>query len=292
MNEELLDSHEAMIIAVASGKGGTGKTTIAVNLALALEHKYNVQFSDCDVEAPNAYLFLKPQLTHLEPVKAACPSVNGTRCTFCGKCAEVCAFHALAVTKDRVLIFPELCHDCGGCALFCPENAIGKKEHKIGLIESGNAGNIAFFQGSLTPGEALSPPIIQALKRKMNRDSIVIVDAPPGTSCPVVDAIKGSDVCLLVTEPTPFGLHDLTLAVELVSKLELPAGVIINQADIGDDKVEAYCKREGLPILMRLPYDQELAINYAQGIPAIDALPEYRERFSQLCQNIKTLTRE
>ena len=276
-----------MIIAVASGKGGTGKTTIAVNVALALEHKYNVQFFDCDVEAPNAYLFLKPRFTHSEPVKAAGPTVTAPAARFAENALK-CALFTRSRSQKIVCSYFLNFATTRWVRPFCPENAIGKK-HNIGHVESGNAGNIAFFQGSLTPGEALSPPIIQALKRKMNRDSIVIVDAPPGTSCPVVDAIKGSDVCLLVTEPTPFGLHDLTLAVELVSKLELPAGVIINQADIGDDKVEAYCKREGLPILMRLPYDQELAINYAQGIPAIEALPEYRERFSQLCQNIKTL---
>jgi MinD superfamily P-loop ATPase len=280
-----------MIIAVASGKGGTGKTTVAVNLALALQRENNVKFFDCDVEAPNAYLFLKPQITHSEPVTTACPTVDGTRCTFCGKCAEVCAFHALVVLKERVLLYPELCHDCGGCELFCPQNAIGKKERKIGIIESGLAGNMAFFQGRLTPGEPFSPPLIRALKRLVSNDSIVILDAPPGTSCPVVTTIEGSDFCLLVTEPTPFGLHDLALAVELVQKLEIRAGVVVNRADIGDDKVDAYCAKKDLPVLMRLPYDQELAINYAQGLPAVGVLPEYQQKFSQLYQDINKLAR-
>ncbi|MGZ4881080.1 MAG: ATP-binding protein [Halobacteriota archaeon] len=280
-----------MIIAVASGKGGTGKTTIAVNLALALQREYNVKFFDCDVEAPNAYLFLKPQISHSEPVTTACPTVDGTRCNFCGKCAEVCAFHALVVLKERVLLYPELCHDCGGCKLFCPQNAIGKKERKIGIIESGLAGKIAFFHGRLIPGEPFSLPLIRALKRIVSNDSIVILDAPPGTSCPVVTTIEGSDFCLLVTEPTPFGLHDLSLAVELVQKLEIPAGVVVNRADIGDDKVDAYCAEKGLPVLMRLPYDQQLAINYAQGVSAVDVLPEYQQKFSQLYQDINKLSR-
>ncbi|MGB8311999.1 MAG: ATP-binding protein [Halobacteriota archaeon] len=278
-----------MIISVASGKGGTGKTTVAVNLALAAARESKVQFFDCDVEAPNAHLFLKPQFDHREAVKAACPTVNGTRCTFCGRCAEVCAFNALAVLKDRVLVFPELCHDCGGCARFCPENAVGKKEHDIGFVESGHAGTIEFFQGTLTPGEAFSPPVICALKRKMNDDSVVIVDAPPGTSCPVVEAIQGSDCCLLVTEPTPFGLHDLTLAVELVHKLQLQVGVVINRADVGDNKVEAYCAHEELPVMMKLPFDKQLAIRYAEGTPAVDVLPTYKEKFSQLYLDIKKL---
>jgi len=278
-----------MIVSVASGKGGTGKTTVAVNLALAAAHESKVQFFDCDVEAPNAHLFLKPQFDHREAVKATCPTVNGTCCTFCGRCAEVCAFNALAVLKDRVLVFPELCHDCGGCARFCPENAIGKKEHDIGFIESGHAGTIEFVQGTLTPGEAFAPPIICALKRKMSNDSIVIIDAPPGTSCPVVEAIQGSDCCLLVAEPTPFGLHDLTLAVELVRKLRLQVGVVINRADVGDNKVEAYCIHEGLPVIMKLPYDKQLAIKYAEGTPAVDVLPTYKEKFSQLYLDIKKL---
>ena len=243
------------------------------------------------MEAPNAYLFLKPQITHSEPVTTACPTVDGTRCTFCGKCAEVCAFHALVVLKERVLLYPELCHDCGGCELFCPQNAIGKKERKIGIIESGLAGNMAFFHGRLTPGEPFSPPLIRALKRMVSNDSIVILDAPPGTSCPVVTTIEGSDFCLLVTEPTPFGLHDLALAVELVQKLEIRAGVVVNRADIGDEKVDAYCAKKGLPVLMRLPYDQELAINYAQGVPAVGVLPEYQQKFSQLYQDINKLAR-
>jgi MinD superfamily P-loop ATPase len=202
----------------------------------------------------------------------------------------VCVYNALAVLKDRVLVFPELCHDCGGCALFCPENAIGKKEHAIGFVESGYAGTIEFFQGTLTPGEAFAPPIIRALKRKMSDSSIVIADAPPGTSCPVVEAIQGSDYCLLVAEPTPFGLRDLTLAVQLLRKLQLQVGVVINRSDVGDNKVEAFCAQEGLPVMMKLPYDKQLAIKYAEGTPAVAVFPTYNEKFSHLYADIKALT--
>lgn len=278
-----------MIVSIASGKGGTGKTTIATNLALAMEHDCEVNFFDCDVEAPNAHLFLKPQLTYYEPIVAACPTVDRTRCTFCGTCADICAFKALAVVKDRVLVFPDLCHDCGGCKLFCPEHAVGRKEHKIGFLECGHAGKIAFCQGSLAPGEAFSTPIIRALKRRVPDDAFVIVDAPPGTSCPVVDAIEGSDMCLLVTEPTPFGLHDLLLVVRLARKLELRVGVIINRADIGDSEVENYCLKGGLPIVMRVPYDKKLAKAYAQGTPAVGSLAKYSERFRALYCDIRKL---
>ncbi len=278
-----------MIVSVASGKGGTGKTTVASNLALAIESENDVQFFDCDVEAPNAHLFLKPQITHSEPVTTACPTVDRTLCTFCGTCADVCAFKALAVTKDRVLVFPDLCHDCGGCKLFCPEHAIGRKEHTVGRVECGHASCIAFCQGTLSPGEAFSSPIIRAMKQKVSATGIVIVDAPPGTSCPVVEAIGGSDICLLVTEPTPFGLHDLRLAVRLVKKLELPVGVIINRADMGDNEVEQYCLQEGLPIIMRIPYDKQLAIAYAQGVPAVRSLPHYAEKFRRLYADILKL---
>lgn len=281
-----------MIVSIASGKGGTGKTTVAINLALVMEHECDVQFFDCDVEAPNAHLFLQPQLTYSKPVVAACPTVDRTRCTFCGTCADICAFKALAVVKDRVLVFPDLCHDCGGCKLFCPEDAIGRKEHTIGRLECGHAGNIGFCQGSLSPGEAFSPPIIKALKQRVRDDGLVIVDAPPGTSCPVVGAIEGSDICLLVTEPTPFGLHDLMLAVRLARKLALQVGIVINRADMGDNEVERYCQQEGLPIVMRIPYDKRLARAYAQGLPAVGSLPNYSERFRELYFNIRSLVDE
>jgi MinD superfamily P-loop ATPase len=278
-----------MIVSVASGKGGTGKTTVATNLALVAQHDCDVHFFDCDVEAPNAHFFLKPQFAHSEPVTVACPVVDSTRCTFCGACADTCAFKALAVVKDRVLVFPDLCHDCGACKLFCPEHAVGRKEHKIGRLECGNAGDIAFCQGKLDPGEAFSTPIIRALRRRVPDDAFVILDAPPGTSCPVVDAIKESDLCLLVTEPTPFGLHDLKLAVRLAQKLELRTGVIINRADIGDSGVENYCLKEELPIVMRIPYDKLLAKAYAEGKPAAEVSTAYAERFRALFYNIRKL---
>ncbi|MGZ4846655.1 MAG: nucleotide-binding protein [Halobacteriota archaeon] len=281
-----------MIISVASGKGGTGKTTVATNLALTMERDCDVYFFDCDVEAPNAHLFLKPHFTHSEPVIAACPTVDSTQCTFCGACTDICAFKALAIVKDRVLVFPDLCHDCGGCKLFCPEHAIGRKEHRIGRLECGHSDGIAFWQGTLCPGEAFSSPIIRALKQRVPDRGLVIVDAPPGTSCPVVEAIEGSDICLLVTEPTPFGLHDLTLAVRLVRKLDLKTGVIINRADIGDSEVEKYCRKEGLPVVTRIPYDKRLAIAYAQGMPVVGSLPYFAEQFRELYQDIRNLVDE
>jgi MinD superfamily P-loop ATPase len=289
-----------MIISVASGKGGTGKTTIAVNLALALakDKGRNVQFLDCDVEEPNAHLFLKPVITNSESVKIPVPKIDDEKCNYCGKCAEVCVFNAIAVTKNKVLVFPGLCHGCGACTLFCPENAISEQGREIGILEEGKAGSISFIDGCLNIGEPMAPPIIRKIKKKIKKDGIkggnnditnhylTIIDAPPGTSCPVIESIKNSDYTILITEPTPFGLHDLILAVEVLQKLKIPHGVVLNKCDVGDHKVEEYCKKNNIPLLLSIPLDREIAVAYSQGIPIVKINSSYEQKFTQLFQKI------
>jgi MinD superfamily P-loop ATPase len=276
-----------MIISVASGKGGTGKTTVAVSLALSLEARRSVQFLDCDVEEPNAHLFIKPSIERSIPVFIPVPEVDEGTCTFCGKCAEVCAHNAIAVIKNTVLVFSELCHGCGGCSLFCPEKAIEEVGKKIGVLESGAAGVLQFVHGKLDIGQPMSPPLIRAVKKTINKKRTVIIDVPPGTSCPVIEATKGSDFCLLVTEPTPFGLHDLRLTVETVRQLRIPIGVIINRAGFGDRDVEAYCQKENIPILMTIPFDRKIAVAYSEGIPVVEAIPAYRQKFFEIFERIE-----
>jgi len=287
-----------MVIAVASGKGGTGKTTIAVGLALSLE---NVQFLDCDVEEPNAHIFLKPKITHTEWVNLPVPEVKKDRCSYCGRCAEVCVYNAMAVIKEKVLLFTELCHGCGGCSLLCPEKAIEEVDRPIGVLQRGKAGSISFTHGKLNLGEAMTVPLVRAVKRAglethpnnnqfTSNNGITIIDVPPGTSCPVIESVKRSDFCLLVTEPTPFGLNDLVLAVETLRKLKIPFGVVINRADVGDKKVDEYCKDEKIPILMRIPMDRDIAIAYSKGIPIIEAKPAYKKDFLKLYSRIEDLT--
>ena len=278
-----------MIVSVASGKGGTGKTTVAVNLALSLEDSLPVQFLDCDVEAPNAHLFLKPNINQTQPVLLPVPEVIEQKCTYCGKCAEICAYNALAVLETTVLTFHGLCHGCGGCSLLCPEKAIFEKGLRIGKIDTGTVSTIQFIQGILDVGNALSPPIIRAVKKHINSSRTVIIDVPPGTSCPMVESVKGSDFCLLVTEPTPFGLNDLRLAWETLKKLNIPAGVIINRAGIGDDKVEDYCFKEKIPVLMTIPMDKKIATAYSEGISIIENQSSYKRKFIQLYEKMRNL---
>lgn len=274
-----------MIIAVASGKGGTGKTTIAVNLALVQNSK-ELQFIDCDVEEPNAHIFLKPALETKETVSIPVPEVDEKKCSFCGRCAEICAFNALVVLKENVMTFHELCHGCGGCAYFCPEKAIAEISRGIGTLEKGTAFGFDFLHGRLNPGEAMSPPLINAVKSKIDARKHVLLDAPPGTSCPAVTAVRGSDFCLLVTEPTPFGLSDLDLAVQMLKKLDIPVGVLINRADIGNKDVEEYCYREGIPVLMQIPWDRELAVLYARGEPIVQHSAKWHNLFEELWSSI------
>jgi MinD superfamily P-loop ATPase len=277
-----------MIISVASGKGGTGKTTIAVNLALALQAGHSVQFLDCDVEEPNAHFFLKPQIEESQEVFTLIPEIDESRCNYCGKCAQICAYHALAVLKDAVLVFSELCHGCGGCSLLCPEKAIREVGKRIGVVESGRAGEIAFLQGRLDIGQAMSPPLIRALKGRMDPGRTVIIDAPPGTSCPVIESVKHSDFCLLVTEPTPFGLHDLELAAATSKEMKIRCGVVINRASLGngDGKIRDFCAAEEIPVLMTIPFDRKIAEAYSRGQTILEAFPAYREEFLGLFERI------
>ena len=289
-----------MIISVASGKGGTGKTTIAVNLALALakDQGKNVKFLDCDVEEPNAHLFLEPVITSSESVEIPVPKINQKKCNYCGKCAEVCVFNAIAVTRNKVLVFPGLCHGCGACTLFCPEKAIAEEGNEVGVLEEGKAGSIDFIHGRLNIGEPMAPPIIRKIKKKIKKNGITgknnditnhhitLIDAPPGTSCPVIESIKESDYTILVTEPTPFGLHDLILAVEVLKKLKIPYGVVLNKCDIGDHKVEEYCKKNDIPLLLSIPLDRKIAVAYSKGIPIVKINSSYEQKFTQLFQKI------
>ena len=273
-----------MKIAIASGKGGTGKTTVATNLALSLE---NTQLLDCDVEEPDSHIFLNMRLKRVEAVYIPVPKIDKDKCNFCGKCSDFCQYNAIAVVPDDILFFPELCHGCGGCALVCPEKAIAEENRAIGIIERGSNNGLEFYHGLLNIGEPMATPLVGAVKKKINSNMITIIDSPPGTSCPVIESIKDTDYCILVTEPTPFGLYDLRLAVEVVKALKLRFGVLINQDGIGDSGVEDYCKEEGIRIVMKIPHDKDIARFYSQGIPFIKEMPEWRERFVALYEIIK-----
>jgi len=281
-----------MIVTIASGKGGTGKTTVAVNLALSLSaDSVPPLFLDCDVEEPNAALFLKPVIEERREVGQMIPEVDLEKCTYCGRCAEVCQYSAIAVVAQKVLVFPELCHGCGSCTLNCPTGAIHEVLDVMGTIERGRAGAITFAQGTMNVGEAMAVPIIRQLKQWVIPAGAagrpVILDAPPGTACPVVESMRGADFVLMVTEPTPFGLHDLRLAVEVArDELGLPVGVVINRDGVGDHGVDEYCAAEDIPVLMRFPLDRRVAEAYSEGTALIEALPEYRSRFVELWERI------
>ncbi|MGB2986377.1 MAG: ATP-binding protein [Phycisphaerae bacterium] len=281
-----------MKIAVASGKGGTGKTTVATNLAyVASRNGRSAAYLDCDVEEPNGHIFLKPEITHREPVGTLIPRVDEEKCSLCGKCAKICQYSAIVCLGEKVLVFPELCHACGGCRLVCPEDAIAEVLREMGLLETGRAGAIQFVQGTLNIGEAMSPPVIKAVKAAAPKAELVITDAPPGTSCPVIESIRDCDFVLLVTEPTPFGLNDLRLAVELTRTLELPFGVVINRADVGDRAVHLYCRKERIKVLAEIPDDRRIAEAYSRGEMVCEVLPDYQSLFAQLLKDVTEETR-
>jgi len=264
-------------IAIASGKGGTGKTTLTTNLAALLaEDGRRVQVLDCDVEEPNCHLFLNPTITTTSPVGLPMPVVDEAACTACGACGRICQFSAIVSVGSTPLTFPLLCHGCGGCALVCPTGAIVEEDRHLGVVEEGRADGMGFVQGRLRVREAVSPPIIAAVKDRIDGEALAILDAPPGTSCPVIEAVRGADYLVLATEPTPFGLNDLTLAVEMARALNLPAGVVINRADVGDDRVDRYCEREGVPILGRIRDDRQVAEAYSRGDLASRSVPSFR----------------
>jgi len=275
------------IVAVASGKGGTGKTTVATNLArIYARSGGKAQYLDCDVEEPNGHIFLKADIERRQEVTVHVPQVDADKCVACGKCGQICQYSAIVSIQDQVLTFEPLCHSCGGCWLVCPAGAIRKKPLRIGEIETGRAGDVGFVGGRLDIGYVRTPSLIESVKEHIDPDGIAIVDVPPGTSCPVVTALRGVDFVVLVTEPTPFGLNDLKLAVDLARELGLRFGVVINRDGIGDGQVDAYCRAEKIDIIARLPDDRRIAEAYSRGEMIIDALPQYEQKFVELHERI------
>ena len=279
-----------MIISIASGKGGTGKTTVATNMAIAIGS--DAVLLDCDVEEPNAHLFVNPEIKNTETVFTPVPLIDEEKCTYCRKCVEICRFKAIIVVGETILTFPELCHSCGGCVVVCPEDAITETGRELGVAQSGHAGEVTFVHGRLRVGEAMSPPLIRKVRTFVRSDKINIIDAPPGTSCPVITAMRGTDFVLMVTEPTPFGLHDLKLAVEAVKILGIPHGLVINRADMGDDRVKVYAEQENIPVLMEIPFDRGIAEAYSRGQLIIDVMPEQKAAFAGLFQQIETIVEQ
>jgi MinD superfamily P-loop ATPase len=276
-----------MIVSVASGKGGTGKTSVAVNMALSIG---NVQLLDCDVEEPNAHLLLQPNLGKTEPVWSLIPQVNEELCSHCGECSEVCQYNAIFTSPEKVLVFPDLCHSCGGCGFVCPEKAITLEKHKIGILKFGSVGDLKLVYGEIEIGRPMAVPVIKAVKRQIREGENVILDSPPGTSCPFVETVRDSDFCVLVTEPTPFGLHDLKIAVEVLRKIAVPFGVVVNRAGLGDKKVYDYCEEESIRIMLEIPYKRRIAELYSRGVPFSQEMPEWKEKFQTLHREIKEST--
>jgi MinD superfamily P-loop ATPase len=290
-------------LVIASGKGGTGKTLVATSLALVAAERATGSDAlpallDADVEAPNVALFVRAEVSETVAVERLVPVVNAALCTHCGRCAEVCQFNAIAALPTQTLVFAELCHGCGSCALQCPAGAITEEPQPMGRVTLGQAAGLRLGEGELQVGEAMATPVIRALKHEAQRrgwdgEALTIIDAPPGTACPVIEALRGADAALLVTEPTPFGLHDLRMAVEVARDvLGLPVGVAINRDDGGDGSVAAYCAQEGLPVLLRLPLEREIAAAYSDGQPLVTALPRYRPTFEAALDALLALAEE
>jgi MinD superfamily P-loop ATPase len=275
-----------MIVSIASGKGGTGKTSVAVNLALSIG---NVQLVDCDVEEPNAHLFLNPKISQTQTVAVSVPVVNEKLCDHCGKCADFCQYNAIFVGSDKVLVFPDLCHSCGGCALVCPKGAISEDQHQIGALKLGSTGDLELVYGELEVGEPMAVPLIREVKRHIEQHKNVILDSPPGTSCPAIQTVKDSDFCILVTEPTPFGFHDLKIMIQVLESMGIPFGVVINRAGLGNDRVYEYCEERSIPKLLEIPYERKIAELYSRGIPFSLEMPEWKTKFQTLFVTVKRL---
>jgi MinD superfamily P-loop ATPase len=276
-----------MIISVASGKGGTGKTTIATSLATVLGP--GAQLVDCDVEEPNCHILMRPVFETSELITIPVPVVDSDKCTLCEKCGEVCRYSAIVVIAQQVLVFPEMCHGCGGCWLLCPEQAIREGSRELGIRERGFAGSVEFLHGRLRIGEAMSPPLIRAVKQWIDPNKVAVLDAPPGASCPVIHSVMGSDFVILVTEPTPFGLHDLRIAVDALTPLGIPLGVLVNRSDVGDRKVQEYCTEKGIPVVGEIPHGRNIAEGYARGQLLIEAEPRYAPVFVEMYEHIVEL---
>ncbi|MFP4383382.1 MAG: ATP-binding protein [Spirochaetia bacterium] len=277
-----------MFLAVASGKGGTGKTTVSLNLARVLGPE--VVLADCDVEEPNCHLFLDGYPGKRSSVNIRIPEVDEDRCTSCGECGAFCQFNAIVSVKTKPLVFPELCHGCGGCTKVCPEGAVHETDREIGVVETIHTGDITLIQGRLNVGVAIAPPVVRAVKARLKKDGLTVLDAPPGTGCTVSVTIAGADYVVLVTEPTPFGLNDLKLSVEMVRELGIPAGVVINRSGIGDGRMVRYLESEGIPLLGEIPDDRRVAEAYSRGKLMTDEFPRYRRIFLELAGEIKKRT--
>jgi MinD superfamily P-loop ATPase len=278
-------------ISIASGKGGTGKTLVATSMAVSLASagERQITVADCDVEEPNAYLFF-PQRILLERKECLVPVpvINETKCRHCGKCSEVCAYHALAVLPETVLLFPELCHGCGACNLICPEGAVSETSRSVGEIFLARSGDVEIVWGELALGEARTTPLIKAVKDRAG-GKMVIVDCPPGTSCSLVESVRGSDFCLLVTEPTPFGLYDLDIALKVLEKMNIPRAVLVNKSGMGDRKVYEYLEKRNIPLLMEIPLDRKIAEFYSSGEIFAEKMPEWKAEFAGMVREIEEM---
>jgi len=269
-----------MIITVASGKGGAGKTSVAVSLALAAGQAFYV---DCDVEEPNGALLLHPHVEWQEEATLPLPVVDEERCDYCKACPQACQFHAIMVLPHKVVVFDRLCHGCGTCVYVCPQEAISETTRTIGLIQGGKRGEVGYLAGRLNVGEPMAPPLIRQVKAHIPQDSpLVILDAPPGVSCPFVETVKGSDFCLVVAESTPFGFHDYLLVEELLEDLGIPFGVVENKAGLGDNRLRRHLAQDGVPLLLSLPYNSDWARAYSLGVPLVEAEPSLSEGFLEL----------
>jgi MinD superfamily P-loop ATPase len=281
-----------MRLAVASGKGGTGKTTVAANLAVTLaRHGETVAYVDCDVEAPNGHLFLQPEMVRETQATRPVPQVDQERCLHCGDCSRLCQYNAIVCLPEQTLVYKELCHSCGGCALVCTVGAITEVAHPIGMVRTGEAGKAHFVSGKLNIGEAASPPVIRAAKEAAMNAGWTILDAPPGTACPMIETVRGCDYVLLVTEPTPFGLHDLRLALEVTALLNLRCGVVVNRAQPDMAETRKVCESARVPILAEIPDSLDIAKAYSQGLLAVDAVPGLHPVFDQLLHRLQAEVR-